>query len=178
MASLWLSHHADDELDRCTTVAGRHVCRRCAVLYPLAYTVGALAIVTGMNVGAAWVSVAVMLLPIPTVIEWCGEHVADWTYRPRRQVALTVPAAIALGLGFARYLRTPGDQWFWVMVLVWGGVCLGARSAGRTMEPSAGPGDAAQLQRIIEQAMAGDDADRESTTAGAIEQQVGAEHHV
>ena len=175
---MWLSHHDDDELDRCTIIAGRHVCRRCAVLYPLAYAVGALAVASGMNVGAAWVSVAVMVLPIPTVVEWCGEHVSGWTYDPRRQVALTVPAAVALGLGFARYLRVPNDQWFWVMVLVWGGVCIGARSAGRSMEPSAGPGDAAQLQRIIEQAMAGDDSDRQPTPTGPIEQQVGSEDHV
>ncbi|HET6663331.1 MAG TPA: hypothetical protein VFG94_03700, partial [Acidimicrobiales bacterium] len=33
---LSLSHHWPDEYDRCVTVGGRKVCRRCLVLYPTA----------------------------------------------------------------------------------------------------------------------------------------------
>ena len=33
---MWLSHHWPSDYDRCAVVAGRHVCRRCLVLYPLA----------------------------------------------------------------------------------------------------------------------------------------------
>ena len=31
---MWLAHHWPEHYDRCAVVAGRHVCRRCLVLYP------------------------------------------------------------------------------------------------------------------------------------------------
>ena len=31
---LWLTHHHDDQLDRCAVVAGHHVCRRCLWFWP------------------------------------------------------------------------------------------------------------------------------------------------
>jgi len=33
---LWLAHHQAHQRDRCVTVRGRHVCRRCSLLYPAA----------------------------------------------------------------------------------------------------------------------------------------------
>jgi hypothetical protein len=58
-------------------------------------------------------------------VEWWLEHLGRATYNPTRQVALTVPLAIALGRGFARYVDDPLDPLFWAMVLVYGGACLG-----------------------------------------------------
>ena len=45
--SIWLAHHWPDEYDRCVVLGGRHVCRRCLVLYPLALAV-AIASLAGM----------------------------------------------------------------------------------------------------------------------------------
>ena len=33
----WLSHHFDDELDRCYRVGSRHVCARCLGTYPVLF---------------------------------------------------------------------------------------------------------------------------------------------
>jgi hypothetical protein len=59
------------------------------------------------------------------------EHLGVLTYRPTRQVALTLLLAVGLGLGFARYLRHPADVVFWAVVIVYGGVCLAAALTGR-----------------------------------------------
>ena len=32
---IWLSHHWQDQHDRCVRLGGHSVCRRCLVLYPL-----------------------------------------------------------------------------------------------------------------------------------------------
>ncbi len=42
-------------------------------------------------------------------------------YQPTRQVLLTVPLAVALGVGFGRYLRHPADPLFWGVVVVYAG---------------------------------------------------------
>jgi hypothetical protein len=68
---------------------------------------------------------ALVLLPIPAVVEFCLEQLGRIGYRPWRQVATTVLLAVALGRGFARYLEDPGDLLFWGIVLVYGGLCLG-----------------------------------------------------
>lgn len=33
LAPQWLSHHHDDEADRCVQIAGVHVCRRCLAMF-------------------------------------------------------------------------------------------------------------------------------------------------
>ncbi len=126
---LWLSHHWPDDYDRCVVVRGRHVCRRCSVLYPLAAAVLVASLAAGWaadGVGA-WLFV---LLPIPAVVELCLEQVDVVEHSPRRLVALTVPLAIGLGLGFARYLEAPGDLLFWGVVVGYTGVCLVAVAIG------------------------------------------------
>lgn len=122
-APLWLSHHRDDQLDRCVSIAGRPVCRRCLVLYPVAFAVAGLSLA-----GVRWPSSLdpwlLVLLPLPAVVELCLEQVGRIAYRPARQIALTVPAGVALGRGFARYVADPGDLLFWAVALGYGGVCL------------------------------------------------------
>lgn len=120
---MWLAHHWPEDYDRCVIVAGRHVCRRCLVLYPLALAVMLLAL--GGVRPSGWGEVAVLvLLPVPAVVEFVAEHVGRLRYAPRRQVAVTVPLAVALGTGFARYLERPGDPLFWAVVAGYGGLCL------------------------------------------------------
>lgn len=120
---LWLSHHRPEHLDRCVVVAGWPVCRRCLVLYPLAFAVAGLSL-AGLGWPEGLDPWLLVLLPLPAVVELCLEQARRIGYRPARQVALTVPAALALGRGFARYLEDPTDLLFWAVVVGYGGVCL------------------------------------------------------
>jgi len=121
---MWLAHHWPDEVDRCVVLGHRHVCRRCAVLYPMAVAVMAMVLALPSLASACWAPWLMMLAPIPVTLEWIAEHSFAMPYRPRRQMLVTALAAPALGLGFARYLRSPGDRWFWTMVAVIGGICV------------------------------------------------------
>ena len=128
--ALALAHHPPSEYDRCWRVGGVHVCRRCAVLYPIAFAVMAAAL-AGWGWPAAWDRTLLMLLPLPVTLEFVLERFGALRHRPIRQMALTVLAAPALGRGFARYLLHPGDPLFWRMVLLFGGASLLALVATR-----------------------------------------------
>ncbi len=121
--ALWHAHHWPDDLDRCVLLGHRHVCRRCAVLYPVAFVVMAIGLAVPSMATASWMPWMMMLAPIPVTIEWIAEHLGGASYRPRRQMMLTALAAPALGIGLARYLRSPSDRWFWIMVAAYGGIC-------------------------------------------------------
>lgn len=123
LTPLWLSHHFPEDYDRCVAIGERHVCRRCLVLYPLAFAVMALSMV-GPWPGSldGWLLV---LLPLPALVELVLEHLGVVRYQPVRQVVLTVPLAVALGRGFAIYLDDPTSRLFWGVVLVYGGIGLG-----------------------------------------------------
>lgn len=119
---LVLSHHHPDQYDRCVRIGGRHICRRCLVLYPLAFVT--LVVSTWpQSPDRALDPVILVLLPLPAVIEWWLEHLGRVRYSPARQVAVTIPLAIALGRGLDRYLADPADAWFWAVVAVYGGSC-------------------------------------------------------
>lgn len=123
---LWLSHHWSGEYDRCTIIAGRHVCRRCLVLYPIALTVLAVSFFglqpwpENLDPWFIW------LLSIPATLEFLAEKLRDVSYNPTRQVVVTVLVALAVGRGFAHEFD---DQWswlFWGPVLVFGGIWFAA----------------------------------------------------
>ena len=120
---MWLSHHWPEDYDRCTRIGHTHVCRRCLVFYPACFVVTALALwgVTWPTSLDPWF---VWLLPIPVVVEWWLEHLDRVSYSPRRQTALSLVAAPAVGKGLARYLADPGDTLFWSVVIVSAVVCL------------------------------------------------------
>lgn len=117
---LWLSHHPPDQYDRCVRIAGRPVCRRCLVLYPVA---AISALVVASLAPASAPPVLMLILPVPAVVDWWLEHLGRVHASARRLVVVTLPAGAGLGLGFARYLDAPGDLWFWGMVLGYGGAC-------------------------------------------------------
>ena len=112
---LWLSHHQAHQSERCVTVRGRHVCRRCAVLYPAALVVLGLSLL-GLHWPAGLDGVLLWALPAPAVAEFIGEHLGRVSHDAKRLRWLTVLAAPALGRGFARYLEHPGDRLWWNVV--------------------------------------------------------------
>jgi hypothetical protein len=127
---LWLSHHWPDDYDRCVVVAGRHVCRRCLVLYPLAIAVMVSSVAGARLPGGVEVA-AMALLPLAAVIDFVVEHLGRSRPSPRRLVAVTVPLGVGLGLGFGRYVQSPGDPWFWAVVVGYGVVAVAAWATGR-----------------------------------------------
>jgi hypothetical protein len=130
MASLILSHHPPSQRDRCIRIGQHYVCRRCAVLYPLAFVV-AIASLFGLHWPETWDRTLLYLLPLPVTLEFVVERFGGVRYRAGRQIALTLLAAPALGRGFARYLAHPTDRLFWGMVLLFGGSALFALMASR-----------------------------------------------
>lgn len=122
---MWLSHHWSDEHDRCALVAGRYVCRRCLVLYPLSLVA---ALVLG--VVASWPDRLdpwfLWLLPLPSVLEFVAEQLGLARHSPRRLVVLTVPLAVACGRLYVRYLDDQTDGLVWSVVTTYLIVCLGA----------------------------------------------------
>jgi len=123
MSPLLLSHHPPSQYDRCIRVGRFHVCRRCAVLYPLAFAV-AIASAFGAHWPEAWDRTLLYLLPLPMTLEFVVERFGGIRYNAARQLMLTAVAAPALGRGFARYATHPGDRLFWGMVFLFGGSAL------------------------------------------------------
>jgi len=121
--ALWLSHHWPEDYDRCAVVGRSHVCRRCLWFWPtcLGVTVLTLAGVRWPLGLDPWL---LFLLPVPVVADWWAEHLELVEYSATRQVALTLVAAPAVGVGLARYLESPGDTLFWSVVAVYAVVCL------------------------------------------------------
>lgn len=122
---LWLSHHYPEAYDRCVVVGRRHVCRRCLVLYPLAFAVMALSL-AGTHWPSGWDPWLLALLPLPAVVEFVLEHLGRLRYRAGRQVAVTVVLAVGLGRGFALYVQRPTSPLFWAVVIGYSLVCLAA----------------------------------------------------
>ena len=116
------SHHWPQELDRCAVIGGRHICRRCLVLYPVTFGVLALSLL-GIHWPVRLDPVAFFMLPLPVVIDFIGEQVGLFRYSPKRQIVMTALAAPALGRSLDRYLHHRGDGSFWAMVLIYGGLC-------------------------------------------------------
>ena len=129
ISPLWIAHHYPEDYDRCVVVGRSHVCRRCLALYPIAFAVMVLALAgvrwpTDLD---PWLLVA---LPLPSVVEFVLEHVGVIDYQPVRQVVLTIPLAVALGVGFARYLRHPADLLFWGVVVGYSAIGIVATVIG------------------------------------------------
>jgi hypothetical protein len=122
---LWLSHHFPEQYDRCVTIGSTHVCRRCLVLYPLAFAVMFLSL-GGVHWSSSLDGVLLVLLPAPAAIEFVAEQLGLVRYQPLRQMLVTIVLAVGLGRGFAIYLREPGSLLFWGVVLGYGAVCVAA----------------------------------------------------
>ena len=123
--SMFLSHHWPSGYDRCAVVAGRHVCRRCLVLYPVAIVVALLA-----GAGVTWPAHldpwVLWLLPIPGVVEFSLDALGLIRHHPLRQAVVSAMLAVAYGKLLWRYAHDPADALAWSVVLVDCGVCLAA----------------------------------------------------
>lgn len=134
---MWLSHHWPSGYDRCAVIGGMHICRRCLVLYPVAF-------LTAVAVGFgswwphrfdAWV---MWLFPLPGVIEFVLDNLRLIAYSSARQVALSALGAVAAGLGYVRYLDHTTDALVWSVVAVYTGVCLAGAVVGGLRNREAG----------------------------------------
>jgi len=126
---MWLSHHWPSDYDRCSVIGGMHICRRCLVLYPVAF-VSAVA----LSIGDWWTrdldAVVLWLFPLPGVIEFVVDNLKLVAYSPRRQMLLTAPGAFAAGVGYVRYLDDTFDTLVWSVVGVYTFICVLAAVAG------------------------------------------------
>jgi hypothetical protein len=121
---MWLAHHYPEDYDRCVLVGRSHICRRCLVLYPIAFAVMVLTL--SWHPTGAVDALTLVVLPLPAVIEVVAEQLVPLEYAPRRQVAVTIPLAIALGRGFAIYLDDHTSLLFWGVVVGYTAICAGA----------------------------------------------------
>jgi len=131
---LWLSHHWPDDYERCAVVRGRHVCRRCLWMYPVAFAVLA-AGVLGPRLPAPVEIAGYALAALPALVDFVLEHLGRVRQSARRMVIVSVPLGVGLGLGFTRYVHAPGDPWFWAVTVGYGAVAVTAWSTGRRWGP-------------------------------------------
>ena len=103
------------------------------MLYPLALVAAVLA-----SAGVTWPDRLdgwlCWLLPLPAVLEFCGEQLGLVRHRPARLVVTTVLLAVACGSLYARYLDDPGDPLVWSVVVTYAGICI-AVSLWRAFHP-------------------------------------------
>ena len=136
--NVWLAHHwPDNYCSRCVRIGSRPVCRRCAALYPLGFTV---AFVSAFGL-APWPATLdpwpIWLLSIPATIAYLGEALGWFRYHVRWQVATTLVAAMAFGRALGYELLDRWHPWFWGPITVFGGIWFLATvvGAGRRSRP-------------------------------------------
>lgn len=126
---LALSHHWPEEWDRCAVIRGRHVCRRCLTVWPVAVIAMAAALL-GVTWPATWDVALLLLLPVPAVADFAADQLGAAKHSAARQVWTNVPAAWAFGVGLARYMSDQSDPVFWGVCLVYGVVTFALLLAG------------------------------------------------
>ncbi len=122
---LWLSHHFPADYDRCAVIGGRHVCRRCLFMYPVALVAG-IAAGAGFTWGSGLDAALIFLLPLPAVIDFVADNLGLVRYSARRQAILSAIGAVGAGKGYVRYLDDHTDPVVWSIVAVYVVICVGA----------------------------------------------------
>lgn len=128
--AMWRTHHWPEEYDRCTTIAGRPVCRRCLTLYPAAIAVG-IAFLLGWSLWPAaadpWL---IWALCLPATADFVLEQTGNVDYSARRQVLTTALLAPAVGRGLGYELTDSWSWEFWGPVLTFCTLWFVAATAG------------------------------------------------
>ena len=124
--NLWRTHHWPHSYDRCTTIRGRHVCRRCMWFYVVAFATLGLAPLGVSPWPTRWDPLFVWALAVPATIDFVLGELSSVTYDARRQVAVGVLLGLAVGRGFYAELLMTGSTLFWGPVLVFGPIWFAA----------------------------------------------------
>ena len=120
--AIWLAHHWPDHYERCVVVGARHVCRRCLALYPLTLVVMALSLAGAAPWPESIDPWPIWLLCVPATLEYVADALRWTSYSPRRQVAVTLLVAVALGRGLSYEMANRWSWEFWGPLLVFGTV--------------------------------------------------------
>lgn len=135
---MWLAHHWPDEYERCVVMAGRHVCRRCLILYPVALAV-AIVSLAGLPPWPPTLDLwFIWALCLPATVDFVAEQMGLVGYSARRQTITTLLLAPALGRGFAHELEDSWSWEFWGPVLVFCTLWFASTLAGRSRSPQGG----------------------------------------
>jgi hypothetical protein len=78
--------------------------------------------------------VLLILLCVPAQATFVLEHLGRLQYRPVVEDVVMVPAAVALGVGFDRYLHHHTDVLFWACIVGYGTICFAAVVVGARRE--------------------------------------------
>lgn len=129
--NMWLAHHWPEHYsERCVLIGGRHVCRRCASLYPLGILV---AIMSAMGV-VPWPESldpwAIWALSIPATIAYGAEAIGVLKYSAKTQVSTTLIAALAFGRALGYEFLARGSPEFWGPICFFGLVWFLFTAAG------------------------------------------------
>ena len=117
---LWRTHHWPHRYERCLTVGGRHVCRRCFWFYVVSFAVLAAAFAGFSPWPPTWDIALVWVLSLPATADFIGGELGLLRYEPRRQTVVTIVLAAAVGRGFHAELTDRWSWTFWGPVLVFG----------------------------------------------------------
>lgn len=133
---MWLSHHWPSGYDRCAVIRGKHVCRRCLVLYPVAFVTG-----VAISIGSWWPQGldpwVLWLGPFAGTVEFVLDNLGRIAYAPVRQMVLSSGGAVAAGVGYVRYLDDHTDPLVWSVVAVYTTVCVAAVVIGSRLRDGA-----------------------------------------
>lgn len=121
--NMWLAHHWPEHYaERCVQLGGRHVCRRCAALYPLGLLVAVLSTVSFVAWPDSWNPAAIWVLSVPATVAYCAEALGLIGYSAKIQVATTLVAAMAFGRALGYEFIERGSPEFWGPIAVFGGI--------------------------------------------------------
>jgi uncharacterized membrane protein len=106
--NLWLSHHREDELDRCYHVGGAYLCARCLGTYPVLFTVFALQLALTSPLHHPWDVPVGTALVVPAALDWAWGR-----WRPHAfSNAWRSLTGLLLGLGLGRTLYVHAQRPF------------------------------------------------------------------
>lgn len=135
--AMWRTHHHPDEYDRCVVVGGRHYCRRCLTLYPVAALFAALTL-AGWALWPESLDLWFIWLPcIPATVDFVAEQLQLVRYSARRQFLTTLLFAPALGRGIGHELQDSFSWELWGPVLVFCTIWFFAAIAGHRRRTAA-----------------------------------------